>query len=78
MYYPDSISLKRGDIRIYDIPHERVQTSLGPGTVTCVEVGYGYYYDRFGVVLDNNPLNYSPAFFFPRELNGYPPERRKE
>ena len=64
--------MKPGDMGIYDVPHERVETVDGPGTLVHYEVAYRYLRSeivwRLGVVLDKNFYNYSPAYYPERHV----------
>jgi hypothetical protein len=66
--------MKDGDMGIYNVPHERVETVDGLGTLVHYEVAYRYLMRlddplyRLGVVLDKNPYNYSPAYYHERYI----------
>jgi hypothetical protein len=66
--------MKPGDMGIYDVPHERVETVDGLGTLVHYEVAYRYPMRlddplyRLGVVLDKNPYGYSPAYYPERHI----------
>ena len=61
------MTLKPGDMGIYDVPHERVETIDGMGTLVHYEVGYRYTGKeivwRLGVMLDKNPYLYNPVYY---------------
>lgn len=64
--------MKPGDMGVYDVPHERVETVDGLGTLVHYEIAYRYSGSeiiwRLGVVLDKNPYNYSPAYYPERHI----------
>ena len=64
--------MKFGEIGVYTVPETPCLTPHGPGHVVQYEVAYGHWV-RFGVVLEKNPLGFSPAFYRPDQVTGYLP-----
>lgn len=58
-----------GEIRMYSVPPAPCMTPQGPGMVVHYEISSRWV--RLGVVLDNNPFNYSPAYYHLEEVTGY-------
>lgn len=58
-------------IGVYSVPEAACETPCGSGKIVHYEVARRW--TRLGVLLDNNPFNFSPAYFFWDEVTGYNP-----